>query len=285
MRHILPSALTLSLAWTMAAHAGDADVVARMGDTTLTLAEVRQIAAQNPAEAQNAPQGIERLVRTELVRKAVAKEARKQGFDKKPEVSAQMERAVEQALVAAYMNSIARPPADYPSEDVLKQAYEANKAAFTTPVQYRVSQIYVAGKDAKASQQADELYRQATRKNADFAEIARKSSQHQASAAQGGDMGWLPENDLLPAIRSALNGLKPGDTARPVAGAEGFHIVKLAERKEPQILPLDKVKPALVQNLRLRRAQEIEAAYLEDLLAKTPVAVNGIALGEAVKAK
>jgi len=136
---------------------------------------------------------------------------------------------------------------------------------------------------AAIGRQAEELHRQATRRGADFAEIARKSSQHKASADKGGDMGWLAEGDLLPAIRAALAGLKRGEVAAPVAGSEGFHIVRLAERKEAEPLSLDKVRPSLVQQLRLRRAQELEAAYLDELLAKSPVAVNGILLGELVR--
>jgi parvulin-like peptidyl-prolyl isomerase len=93
-------------------------------------------------------------------------------------------------------------------------------------------------------------------------------------------MGWLSAKDLVPSIRETLEGLKKGEIGKPVQGTEGYHILKLEERKESEVLPLDKVKPVLVQNLRLRRAQEIEAAYLDALLAKTPVAINGIALSE-----
>lgn len=276
------SACLLALPLALPAQARDTDQVARMGGSSLSLAEVRQLAESLPAEARS-PQALERLARTEVMRKHVASEARRQGFERKPEVAALMERAAEQVLVTSYMNSLARPPADYPGDDLVRQAYENNKAAFSTPAQYRVSQIYVAGTDAKTARQAEELHRQATRKGADFAEIARKSSQHKASADKGGDMGWLAEGDLLPAIRAALAGMKKGEVAAPVAGGEGFHIVRLADRKEAEPLSLDKVRPTLVQQLRLRKAQELEAAYLDGLLAKSPVAVNGILLGELVK--
>lgn len=269
---------------SLSALAADGDIVARMGEHGLTLAEVRQLAETLPAEARTAT-SLEKLVRTEVVRRAVAAEARRQGHDKKPEVAARMEQAARQALVSAYLNSIARPPADYPPEKLLREAYEANKEAFTTPRQYRLSQIYVAGTDDNARQLAEQLHKQASRKRADFADIARKSSQHAASAAKGGDMGWLAENDMLPAIRAALEGLKIDEVSRPVAGGEGIHILKLTERKEAEALPLDKVKDALARNLRLRKAQEIEAAYLDGLMARAPVAINEIALGGLIDQK
>ena len=55
----------------------------------------------------------------------------------------QIERAKEQVVVASYMNHTARAPANFPSEEALKQTYEANKTSLIAPAQYRVAQIYL----------------------------------------------------------------------------------------------------------------------------------------------
>ncbi|MFA5082227.1 MAG: peptidylprolyl isomerase [Hydrogenophilaceae bacterium] len=269
---------------TTPALASDSDVIARMGDVSLKVGEARQLAERLP-DRERTPQALERLIRTEIIRRNVAAEARRQGFDRKPEVAARMDQAADQALVGAYVDSIARPPADYPPDSLVRETYEAGKDRFTLPRQYRLSQIHVAGTDAKARAKADDLYRQATASKADFSAIARKSSQHAASASQGGDMGWLSEKSLLPAVAATVASLKKNAISRPVLGSEGYHILLLTDSKAPELLPLDKVRPALVQNLRLRKAREIEAAYLNGLQAKNPVAVNGIGLGELAKAK
>lgn len=281
-RKILPLLAIMSLQTVLPARAADSDIVARMGNITLTLEDARRLVGKSPADAQS-PEAIERMLRTEVVRRALARQARSQSFDKRPEVAQRMEQAAEQALVAAYMNDRARPDKDFPSETEIRQAYEANKAQFTTQRQYRVSQIYVAGADKAAADKADDLHAQALRQKSGFAEIARKSSQHKASAELGGDMGWLAEASLVPAVRSALTQLKKGEISKPVAGSEGYHILMLADLRQPELLPLDKVKPLLVQNLRLRKAAELEAAYIDGLLAKTPVAVNNISLDELAK--
>jgi parvulin-like peptidyl-prolyl isomerase len=268
---------------TQTATAAESAIVARMGSISLTEADVKAIMQTNPAEARS-PQGLEKRIRTEIIRRGIAAEARRQSFDKKPEVAARMDQAAEQALVASYMNSIAQPANDFPSEALLQQTYDANKNALMSPRQYRVSQIYIAGNDAKASKLAEELLRDARRKNADFAAMARKSSQHPASAGKGGDMGWLSETDLAPPFKNALKGMNKGDVVTtPVAGAEGLHILKLSERKEPEVQPLEKVRELLIRNLRLRKASEIEQAYLESMLSKTPVTLNSIALEELAK--
>jgi parvulin-like peptidyl-prolyl isomerase len=265
------------------ATAAEPAIVARMGSISLTEADVKAIMQTNPADARS-PQGLEKRIRTEIIRRGIAAEARRQSFDKKPEVATRMDQAADQALVTSYMNSIAQPANDFPSEALLQQAYDANKDALMSPRQYRVSQIYIAGNDAKASKLADELLRDARRKNTDFAALARKSSQHPASASKGGDMGWLTETDLAPPFKNALKDMNKGDVVTaPVTGAEGLHILKLSERKEPEMQSLEKVRELLIRNLRLRKASEIEQAYLESMLSKTPVTLNSIALEELAK--
>lgn len=281
-RKILPLIAIMSLQSAYPAYAADTDVVAKMGDISIKVGEARRILEQNPAGAESA-EAAERLIRTELVRRTLARQARAQAFDRKPEVAQRMERAAEQALVAAYMNEQARPAEGFPSEAEIRQAYESGKAQFTAPRQYRVSQIYVAGADKAAARKAEDLHVQVLNRKADFPAIARASSQHKPSAGQGGDMGWLAETSLAPAIRGALAGLKKGEISKPVAGGDGHHILMLADVREPETLGLDQVRPLLVRNLRLRKAAELEAAYIESLLAKTPVAVNGISLGELTK--
>jgi len=262
--------------------AAERDIVARMGDLSLSEADVRGIVKTLPAEARGV-QAMEQSIRTELIRKSLAAEARSRAFDKKPEVEARMQQAAEQVLVTSYMNNIAQPPADFPTPELLNQAYEANKDALKTPKQYRLRQIYLVGKDDKARKLAEQLVSEANRKGASFATLARKQSQHAASASKGGDMGWLNENDLAPAFREPLSGLAVGGISQPVAGAEGLHILKLEERKEPELQSLDKVRDLLVRNLRLRKAAQLEQAYLEAMLQRTPISLNGIALEEISK--
>lgn len=287
MQHLTPRLLPLLAALLATpAHAAPDDLVARMGDASITVREARQLLDQDAPEGQQplSPQVAERLMRTEAIRKSLAAEARRQGLDKRPEVAARMARAAEQMLVASYMNQIARPPVDYPSEAQIKEAYAANKASFTLPRRFHLAQIYLSGTDAKTRAKAEALYKEASgRKGTDFAVVARRDSAHQASAARGGDMGWVAETDLVPELRGAVEKLAKDGIAAPIAGKEGFHIVKLLERKEAEPMPLEQVRPTLVRELKLRRAKEIEAAYLEGLMAKTPVAINGIALEEVVK--
>lgn len=280
-----------ALALASAAAFAQADeVVAKMGALELRASEVqRLIGAQDAAtraQLARSPALLERLVRTEIVRRALAAQARAKGWDQRPAVAEQMERAREQALVAAYMNELARPPADYPNDEELKAAYQEMEAELRAPRELRLAQIFVADPlpgSAAAKKRAAELAQRARAPKADFAALARAESEHKASAAAGGDAGWIAETAVAPEIRVAIAGLEPGEVAGPVRTAAGWHVVRLAETRGGATRPFAEVRAALVQMLRTRRALDNERRELERLGAGQALAVNEIALGRLQK--
>ncbi len=267
-------------------------VIGKLGATEVKMSDLKKILESQPPESKNAllaslPE-LERLVRNELIRSNLLIEAKSKGFDKRPEIVQQIERAKDQALLEAYANSIARPGSDYPSDADVKAFYDANPASFQVPTQYRVAQIYLAipeGADkAKAdsiAKLAQDLSTQAQKTTTDFAALAKEHSAHKESALKGGEMGWLPESQLIPDIKAALSQLTLGKTSAPIKANQGYHIMKLLEKKEPSVRPLADVKSSIVSALRYRKAQENERKYLEELSGKSPVAVNQIELTKA----
>lgn len=266
-----------------AAGGGD-EIVAKMGSIELKRDEVKRLAESQGLDLKGNRQALalalDQNVRTELVRRYVLGEAKKKQWDKRPEVQAAIERAREQVLVASYMNDLARPPASFPSEAELQSAYDANKARFLVPAQYRVAQIYIGGANEQSTgeRKAEEAWKKVNEKNASFADIARALSEHKESAAKGGEMNWLAEEQLLPELRSVLKGMTAGDISRPVKSQAGWHVVKLLERKEAAVRPLGEVRESLAQALRLQRAQEKEREYMNQIVSKHPITVNEIAL-------
>jgi hypothetical protein len=266
-------------------------VVAKMGDIELKTDELRPLVEELPPEAkaqlaQN-PSELQRVVRAEVIRKALAFEARGKGWDKRPEVVVQMERARDQALVEAYMNNLARPPEAFPSEAEIKTAYDQGQAAFAVPKQYRISQIFVlappeADKQAfeKARAKASDFAAKARARGSDFASLAKGGSDHAESAARGGDMGWVVEGNLLPELREPVGAMKKGDVTGPVKSAQGWHVVRLDDVRERSVRPLSEVRDQVVAALRLRRARETEAAYLTFMTNKTPVSLSDAELAK-----
>jgi len=108
--------------------------------------------------------------------------------------------------------------------------------------------------------------------------LSAQYSQHVESARNNGDMGWLTVDALTPEVRTVTEKLMPGEVSKPIKVANGWHVLKLIERKAAETIPFAEVHERLVQSLRLKRAQENEQRYLDQLVAKTPITINEIAL-------
>ncbi len=264
-------------------------VVASMGPQQVRAAELKRIIDAQPPEVRRQLftdlGALDRLVRSELVRKAILAEARQKKWDKRPDVQLLMERAREQALLTSYVNDLARPAPNYPSDDEIRGYYEASKANLTAPAEFLLAQIFVAvpegadkATEAAAQKKATDLAARVQHAPADFAKVAREASEHKESAAKGGDLGWLAETQLIPEIRASVLRMTKGELSPPIRSGTGWHIVKLIDRKASSPRPLDEVRGSIVANMRLRKAQETERTYIEDLLGKAAVNINQAAL-------
>jgi peptidylprolyl isomerase len=282
---LLRAALVPMLACISFAASAQQEVMATMGNQQVRALELKRLIDALTPDARKRLAtdlgALDRLVREELVRQTILTEARQQGWDKKPDVQLLMERAREQALLQAYVNSLARPAAGYPSEDEIKGFYEASKASVTVPAEYQLSQIFVASPEsadkataAAAQKKATEIAGRVQKSPGDFGKIAKESSEHKDSAAKGGDLGWVPETQLIPEVRNAVARMTKGEVSAPIRSAGGWHIVRLADRKPSVVRPLSEVRDQIVTTMRLRKAQEVERTYIEGLLSKSNVQVN-----------
>jgi peptidylprolyl isomerase len=261
------------------------DVVGSMGAQQVRAGDLKRIIdAQTPEVRRQLATdlgALDRLVRSELVRQAIVAEARQKKWDKRPDVQLLMERAREQALITSYVNELARPAANYPSDAEIRGYYEATKGSLTTPAEYQLAQIFVAVPDgsdkvaeAAAQKKAADLAARVQRSPGDFAQVARENSDHKESAAKGGDLGWVPETQLIPEIRAAVVRMTKGELSPPIRSSNGWHIVRLTDRKPSSTRSLEEVHDSLVSSMRLRKAQDAERSYIEELLGKATVNIN-----------
>jgi peptidylprolyl isomerase len=267
-----------------------ADVIARGGGVTLAAGDVRSLVQALPQAdrklAGNDAAALERLVRNELVGRAVLAEARQAGFERQADTQSQLARLHDEALLRLWLAKQATVPADYPAEADIKAAWDANQKALVGPTQYRLAQVYIGlpeepAKLAEALRKASDVAgRLAADRNGDFGKLAATYSEHADSAGKGGDMGFLPDSQLAPEVLAAVRGLKPGEAAGPVRTAQGLHFLKLLDRKAGAPLSFAEAHDALASALRSRRGNELSQAYLAGLNARLGISVNQIALAK-----
>ncbi len=118
------------------------------------------------------------------------------------------------------------------SQEEAEAELERIKASAGQP-QYHVSEIYLLvdnpSKEAQIRDTAKRLVEQ-LRKGADFAAVARQFSQS-ASAAAGGDMGWVTADQLSPRLAEVLAHLDVEEVSDPIRLGGGFYILRLNDRR------------------------------------------------------
>ncbi len=65
----------------------------------------------------------------------------------------------------------------------------------------------------------------------DFATVAEAVSVDNASAAEGGDLGWVSPGDTVPEFEQALAELPLNELSQPIKSRFGWHIVEVLERR------------------------------------------------------
>jgi peptidyl-prolyl cis-trans isomerase C len=159
-----------------------------------------------------------------------------------------------------------------------KDFYDKNPDKFKQGESVRASHILVMAKD-----DADAAAKQAARAKIDavlkrvkagedFAKLARENSDD-GSKDQGGDLGFFERGKMVPEFEKAAFALKPGEVSDVVASPFGFHIIKVAEKKDATTVPFEQVKGRLVPYLTEQKKQERGQAFVEAAKKKSKIEV------------
>ncbi len=275
--------------------ADDSAVLGRVGDSQVLVDEVRPAlnslgAAELEALARD-PAALNKLVRSLIIQRCVLQEALAKKWDEQPEVVERVRHAREVAITDSYLQAVSKPPQSYPNETELRAAYEARRATLIVPRSFRLAQIYISdprGQDKAAAQQArvrvDQVRERVRAPGADFAAIAREFSEERDSAARGGEIGWLTEQQIQPEILAKLPELKFNVVSEALRLEDGWHFLNVLDARQPFTPPLEKIRDELVRQLRAERARAGTQDYLSKLLQEAPLVINELALSKLLPA-
>lgn len=112
--------------------------------------------------------------------------------------------------------------------------YNKHSNEYIQPEEIRLRNILIRPKKdlepAKALERAREILRR-LKEGGDFAGLAKKYSEG-PNAKEGGLMGYVKKEDLLPEIEAIVFNLKEGELSDIVQTSLGYHIFKVEERRE-----------------------------------------------------
>jgi len=295
-----PAASAPSVATTAAASPTSDPIVASINGETITASKLDSMYARlAPAmrEQYNATGGKAGFLDNYLRKRLLVQEALKAGFDKKPDVQAEMETAKESALFDRYVREVVS--AQVVKDADVRKYYDEHPDEFTTPERVKVRHIVVVGNGAgphpKSNEQALEAIKQvATELHAKtgsvhaadpvaaarirgsyFAEMARKYSED-GSAETGGDLGWVVKGQLDPQFEAAAFKLEPGIPSGIVETRFGYHIILVEDREPAGHESFERVKPVLREYLLTQHATEVMATVTQltnQLRASSKIAI------------
>lgn len=175
-----------------------------------------------------------------------------------------LNRAMQQ--VAAPAPEQVEPP-QQSEEDLIPPASAGAVQITQTHARHILIKLTAVMNDDQARQKLEDIRRRIVDGGAKFEDMARQYSQD-ASAPQGGDLGWLDPGETVPAFESVMDKLQPGDISEPVASPFGWHLIQVIERRQHDATN-DVRRNRARQILMERRARPAFEDYLDQLRAQS----------------
>ncbi len=265
------------------AFAQDREVVARIGNKTITVADFNKILtyydAEQRAMIEKNPQAKPTILWQTVQGLVIAGLAREKGFDKRPEIKGQLEMITNNFLAFQYLQKEVISKIKV-TEKEAKAYYDKNPDLFKSPEQIKARHILIqVPKEApeeekkKLKEKADDVLKK-VKAGEDFAKLAADFSDDTGTKSKGGELGFFSKGSMVPAFEQAAFALKPGEVSEVVETDFGFHVIKVDEKKEAVSEPFETIKEKVTKQV-LREKQETKVTeFVEQALKKAKVSMN-----------
>lgn len=226
-----------------------ATVVARVGDTDITLGHMIMARQSLPQQYQQLPDEVlfpgllDQLIQQTLLAASIGPDSLRVA------VSVENERRGMRAAEA--LDSVL---AGAVTEAAIDAAYAETYAQAAPGTEWNAAHILVKTREEAAAIIAE------LAGGAEFATLARKSSDG-PSAANGGDLGWFGEGMMVEPFQTAVAALTKGAVSEPVETQFGWHVIKLIDTRQTAAPTLDAVRGEIEQSLQ-RAALDARLAEL-----------------------
>ena len=250
------------------------DVVAKVGDDTITEADLSFAAEDLGQQLQSVPpQDQKAFLTTVLIdMKIMATAAREQKLDADPDYKARLAYLEDRTLRQEYFT---KQIAGVITPESIKAAYDDYVKAFKPQDEVHARHILV-----KTEDEAKDIEKQLAA-GAKFEDLAKAKSTDTGSAANGGDLGFFGHGQMVKEFDAAAFALNVGQVSQPVQSQFGWHIIRVDEKRKTQPTPMDQMAQQLQQQILFKKFDE----EVTQLKQKYPVAIPDATLAAAVKAQ
>ncbi len=196
-----------------------------------------------------------------VLQELLVQEAKAAKLDQDPEIKQQLDLIWRNLLASALVRQ--KLETLQPSDAEIKAEYDKVAVTLRKP-EFKARHILVEQED-EAKQLLAKL-----KAGANFEQLAKDNSKD-ASASEGGDLGWFSADVMVPEFAEAVAKLEKGKTSEaPVKTQFGWHIIHLDDTRTAEAPSLEELKPQIIQLIQGRKLNE----QLEEMKKKAKIEIK-----------
>jgi len=177
----------------------------------------------------------------------LAIEARERELDQDPQVRLRLAAARDRILGNILIDDLVAERVD---EAAIRKMYEAQIAIMEMGEEARIRHILTATKE-----DMDAVVAQ-LKTGMDFAVLASQKSADEVTRLEGGDLGYMKQDDATPEFARAMRTTPTGGVSKAFETQEGWHVIKVEERRKEQPPSLEELRPLILQHLTMMQLDE-----------------------------
>jgi peptidyl-prolyl cis-trans isomerase C len=190
--------------------------------------------------------------------KLLAIEAETRGLDEDPQSRHRLEAAREHILGNILVEAVVDERID---EAAIRKMYEAQIAIWELGEEAHIRHIVQPSKEDIDRVVAD------LNKGADFSVLASQKSTDEATRMEGGDLGYMTEEEATPEFARVIRNTPNGGISKPFETDMGWHVAKVDDRRKEQPPSLEELRGPIMKHLTMMQIGEV----LKDLRTKSKI--------------
>ena len=158
----------------------------------------------------------------------------------------------------------------------MKRYFQEHRDRFALSEEYTLSQILIRPRSPGDTADATEKVRDVMtrlKQGDSFEDLALRFSDG-PNASHGGHLGLVRQGELLPGIEQAISRLVPGGISDVIETSDGFHIMRLEDKKPKQFRPYEEVRTEIQGLVFQQKNEDVFQSWLAELKNKAYIEIK-----------
>lgn len=203
---------------------------------------------------------VEILAKEVYLERALVKKAQESSLINKKQLKKQIKQAKDNILRQAYIDSIIKKEVN---DKAINNKYIELSNALEGKKEFLL--FHIVTQDKATIKKAQKQLKKYPR---NFAKIAKKYSIDSESAAKGGEIGYILQDNIMPEIAKILPKLTKNQVSQPIHTKFGWHLIKFSKVRDAEALPFETVKNNIYQQLYQETINNINSKITKDAKVK-----------------